>query len=163
MLTQGYSGTRAYCQSKLAQILFTFDLAEELKARNVTVNCLHPATYMDTTMVRFSGTRPISTVEQGGAAILQLIESPALARKSGLYFNGLRESRADAQAYDERARKRLRPSASNSSAWRTRWRLDFSRAAIRTHWPLWQIRKPRSSGLPLRAPWFTRGRAASPL
>jgi NAD(P)-dependent dehydrogenase (short-subunit alcohol dehydrogenase family) len=108
MLTQGYSGTRAYCQSKLAQILFTFDLAEELKARNVTVNCLHPATYMDTTMVRFSGTRPISTVEQGGAAILQLIESPALARKSGLYFNGLRESRADAQAYDERARKRLR-------------------------------------------------------
>jgi NAD(P)-dependent dehydrogenase (short-subunit alcohol dehydrogenase family) len=108
MLTQGYSGMRAYRQSKLAQILFTFDLAEELKARNVTVNCLHPATYMDTTMVRLSGTHPISTVEQGGAAILQLIDSPALARKSGLYFNGLCESRADAQAYDERARKRLR-------------------------------------------------------
>ena len=43
MLTHGYSGVRAYCQSKLAQILFTFDLAEELKGRNVTVNALHPA------------------------------------------------------------------------------------------------------------------------
>ena len=108
MLTHGYSGVRAYCQSKLAQILFTIDLAAELKARDITVNCLHPATYMDTTMVRLSGARPISTVEDGGAAILQLVESPALAGKSGLYFNGLRESRADAQAYDAQARKQLR-------------------------------------------------------
>ena len=63
MLTRGYSGARAYCQSKLAQILFTFDLARELAERSVTVNCLHPATYMDTTMVRLSGVHPISTVE----------------------------------------------------------------------------------------------------
>jgi NAD(P)-dependent dehydrogenase (short-subunit alcohol dehydrogenase family) len=108
MLTHGYSGVRAYCQSKLAQILFTIDLAEELKGRGVTVNCLHPATYMDTTMVRLSGARPVSTVEEGGRAILQLVESPALANKSGLYFNGLRESRADAQPYDVEARKTLR-------------------------------------------------------
>jgi NAD(P)-dependent dehydrogenase (short-subunit alcohol dehydrogenase family) len=108
MLTHGYSGVRAYCQSKLAQILFTIDLAEELKPLNITVNCLHPATYMDTTMVRLSGARPISTVDEGGAAILQLVESPALAGKSGLYFNGLRESRADAQAYDANARRQLR-------------------------------------------------------
>ena len=108
MLTHGYSGVRAYCQSKLAQVLFTIDLAEELKGRQITVNCLHPATYMDTTMVRLSGARPISTVEEGGAAILQLVESSALAGKSGLYFNGLRESRADAQAYDANARKQLR-------------------------------------------------------
>jgi NAD(P)-dependent dehydrogenase (short-subunit alcohol dehydrogenase family) len=108
MLTHGYSGVRAYCQSKLAQVLFTIDLAEELKSRNITVNCLHPATYMDTTMVRLSGVRPISTVEEGGAAILQLVGSAALAGESGLYFNGLRESRADAQAYDAQARKQLR-------------------------------------------------------
>ena len=108
MLTRGYSGMRAYCQSKLAQILFTFDLAQELAERNVTVNCLHPATYMDTTMVRLSGVQPTSTVEQGGAAILQLIELPALAGRSGLYFSGMRESRADRQAYDEDARRRLR-------------------------------------------------------
>jgi NAD(P)-dependent dehydrogenase (short-subunit alcohol dehydrogenase family) len=108
MLTRGYSGVRAYCQSKLAQILFTIDLAEELRDRDVTVNCLHPATYMDTTMVRLSGNRPISTVEEGGDAILQLIRSPALEGRSGLHFNGLRESRANAQAYDAEARKRLR-------------------------------------------------------
>ena len=108
MLTRGYSGVRAYCQSKLAQILFTFDLANELAERDVTVNCLHPATYMDTTMVRLSGVRPMSTVEQGGAAILELVELPALAARSGLYFSGMQESRADRQAYDEDARKRLR-------------------------------------------------------
>jgi NAD(P)-dependent dehydrogenase (short-subunit alcohol dehydrogenase family) len=108
MLTRGYSGVRAYRQSKLAQILFAFDLAEELKERRVTVNALHPATYMDTTMVRRSGVRPMSTVEEGGAAILQLAASPALERGSGRYFSGLRESRADAQAYDASARKKLR-------------------------------------------------------
>jgi NAD(P)-dependent dehydrogenase (short-subunit alcohol dehydrogenase family) len=108
MLTRGYSGVRAYRQSKLAQILFTFDLAEELKNRDVAVNCLHPATYMDTTMVRLSGVAPLSTVEEGGAAILQLVASSAVEGRSGLYFSGMRESRADAQAYDERARKRLR-------------------------------------------------------
>jgi NAD(P)-dependent dehydrogenase (short-subunit alcohol dehydrogenase family) len=108
MLTQGYTGVRAYCQSKLAQILLTIDLAEELKGGNITANALHPATYMDTTMVRLSGARPTSTVEEGGAAILQLIESPSLEGKRGLYFNGMRESPADPQAYDASARKRLR-------------------------------------------------------
>ncbi len=108
MLTRGYSGVRAYCQSKLAQILFTIDLAEELKDRAVTVNTLHPATYMNTTMVRLSGARPISTVEEGGEAILRLVASPALDGRSGLYFSGQREGRADAQAYDPAARKRLR-------------------------------------------------------
>ena len=108
MLERDYSGVRAYRQSKLAEILFTFDLAEELEGRPVTVNCLHPATFMDTTVVRRAGVKPISTVEEGGAAILQLIASPAHEGKSGLYFNGLRESRADPQAYDEAARKRLR-------------------------------------------------------
>ncbi len=108
MLTRGYDGWRAYRQSKLAQILFTFDLAEELKGRNVTANALHPATFMDTTMVRRSGMQPASKVEEGGEAILRLIELPALEDRTGLYFNGLREARADPQAYDAAARKRLR-------------------------------------------------------
>ncbi len=108
MLTRGYNGGRAYRQSKLAQILFTVDLAKELNGRNVTVNALHPATYMDTTMVRASGAQPISSVEEGGEAILQLVASPALDGRTGLYFNGKREAQADAQAYDAAARKRLR-------------------------------------------------------
>jgi NAD(P)-dependent dehydrogenase (short-subunit alcohol dehydrogenase family) len=108
MLDRGYSGARAYRQSKLAQIMFSIDLAQELAGRNIAVNCLHPATFMDTTMVRLSGVQPISTVEEGGAAILRLVEQPSLEGVSGLYFNGMRESRADAQAYDAGARKKLR-------------------------------------------------------
>jgi len=108
MLEKGYSGTRAYRQSKLAQILFTVDLADELKDSGVIANTLHPSTYMNTTMVLQSGTTPISTVEQGAEAIMQLAVSPALEGRSGLYFNVLREQRADAQAYDAAARARLR-------------------------------------------------------
>ena len=108
MLTRDYSGVRAYRQSKLAQIMFTFDLAEELAGRDISVTSLHPATYMNTTMVRLSGVQPISTVEEGGAAILQLVRSSELAGKSGLYFDGMRLSRANAQAYDPAARRRLR-------------------------------------------------------
>jgi NAD(P)-dependent dehydrogenase (short-subunit alcohol dehydrogenase family) len=108
MLTRGYSGTRAYCQSKLAQIMFTFDLAGELHGTGVTVNALHPATYMDTTMVRQAGITPSSSVEEGAEAILNLTTSPALEGRSGLYFNGLREAGANGQAYDAKARQRLK-------------------------------------------------------
>ncbi len=108
MLTRHYSGGAAYRQSKLAQILFTVDLADELEGSGVIANTLHPSTYMNTTMVRQSGNAPISKVEDGAAAILQLAVSPALEGRSGLYFNVLRESRADPQAYDAEARRRLR-------------------------------------------------------
>ena len=108
MLTRGYSGTRAYCQSKLAQIMFTIDLAGELHGSGVTVNALHPATYMDTTMVRRAGITPSSSVEEGAEAILNLATSPALEGRTGLYFKGLREARADGQAYDAKARERLK-------------------------------------------------------
>ncbi|HEV2957412.1 MAG TPA: SDR family NAD(P)-dependent oxidoreductase [Xanthobacteraceae bacterium] len=108
MLTRGYDGTRAYRQSKLAQIMLTIDLAAELEGSGVTVNALHPATYMNTTMVRRAGVTPISTVEEGAEAILNLAAGPAIEGRSGLYFNGLREARADRQAYDADARSRLR-------------------------------------------------------
>lgn len=108
MLTRQYSGVAAYCQSKLAQILFTVDLAAELEGSGVIVNALHPSTYMNTTMVRQAGVSPMSRVEDGAEAILQLATSPALAGRSGLYFNVLREARANGQAYDAEARRKLR-------------------------------------------------------
>jgi len=108
MLTRGYTGGRAYSQSKLAQIMFTFDLARELDAAAITANCLHPATYMATTMVRQSGVTPISTVEEGAEAILNLAVSQELDGCSGEFYNGLRPSRVNAQAYDDNARERLR-------------------------------------------------------
>jgi NAD(P)-dependent dehydrogenase (short-subunit alcohol dehydrogenase family) len=108
MITRGYNGGRAYSQSKLAQIMFTIDLADELKGSGVTVNSLHPATYMNTTMVREGGITPISTVEQGGEAILHLAAGDDMTGKSGLFFNGLAQAQANAQAYDEAARQQLR-------------------------------------------------------
>ena len=69
--------------------MFTIDLAEELKGSGVTVNALHPATYMNTTMVRAGGITPMSTVEQGGGAILHLVTGDDVAGKSGLFFNGM--------------------------------------------------------------------------
>lgn len=108
MITRGCSGSRAYAQSKLSQIMFTIDLAAELKGSGVTVNSLHPATYMNTTMVRAGGITPISTVEQGGDAILHLVTGDDVAGKTGLFFNGMNEAKANPQAYDVAARQRLR-------------------------------------------------------
>jgi NAD(P)-dependent dehydrogenase (short-subunit alcohol dehydrogenase family) len=108
MLTKGYTGSQAYAQSKLAQIMFTVDLAQELDGSGVTANALHPATYMNTTMVREGGITPISTVEQGGEAILHLAEGDDMAGKTGLFYNGMQPSKANAQAYDGAARARLR-------------------------------------------------------
>jgi len=108
MLTRNYSGVTAYCQSKLAQIMFTVDLTDELKGSGVIANALHPSTYMNTTMVRRAGVSPMSKVEDGAEAILQLAVSPKLEGRSGLYFNVLNEARANAQAYDAEARRQLR-------------------------------------------------------
>jgi NAD(P)-dependent dehydrogenase (short-subunit alcohol dehydrogenase family) len=108
MLTRGYSGSRAYAQSKLAQTMFTFDLARELDPATVTANCLHPATYMATTMVRQRGVTPISTVDEGAEAILNLAVSEELHGHSGQFYNGLQLARANPQAYDDSERERLR-------------------------------------------------------
>jgi NAD(P)-dependent dehydrogenase (short-subunit alcohol dehydrogenase family) len=103
-ITRGYTGMRAYCQSKLAQILSTIDLAEELAGKGVTVTALHPATYMPTKMV----STPMSTLEEGVEATVRLIADPSLAGVTGKYFNGKQEARADPQAYDADARRKLR-------------------------------------------------------
>jgi NAD(P)-dependent dehydrogenase (short-subunit alcohol dehydrogenase family) len=103
MLERSYSGVQAYCQSKLAQIMFTFDLAEELDGTGVTATCLHPATYMPTKIV----SSPISTLEEGIEATERLVTAPA-AEVNGRYFNRLREAPAEPQAYVADARRRLR-------------------------------------------------------
>jgi NAD(P)-dependent dehydrogenase (short-subunit alcohol dehydrogenase family) len=108
MLEHGYDGARAYRQSKLAQIMHAFDLAEDLADRGVTATALHPATYMDTKMVIDAGVTPASTVQEGLEATWRLVADPSVAGVSGAYFNGTREVRADAQAYDLDARRRLR-------------------------------------------------------
>jgi NAD(P)-dependent dehydrogenase (short-subunit alcohol dehydrogenase family) len=108
MLERSYSGIQAYCQSKLAQVMYTFDLAEELRDANVTANCLHPGTYMPTKMVRAAGVAPATPLEQGVRAVRRLALDPELEGVTGAYFDGERESRAHRQAYDAGARHRLR-------------------------------------------------------
>ncbi len=107
MLERGYDAMRAYTQSKLAQIMFTFSLADRLRDTGVTVNALHPATLMDTKMVleTFGYTR--STVEEGTGATVRLAASPDLEGVTGRYFDGQREGRAKRQAHDAEARRRL--------------------------------------------------------
>jgi NAD(P)-dependent dehydrogenase (short-subunit alcohol dehydrogenase family) len=104
MLHRDYSGWRAYCQSKLAQILDAFDLADELDPDVVTATALHPATYMPTKIVPSA----IVLIGEGVAATARLAVDPELAGVTGRYYNGLREVRPDRQALDPRARARLR-------------------------------------------------------
>lgn len=106
MLEHDYSDGRGYAQSKLAQVMFTFDLAGELEGTGVTTNALHPATLMDTDMVLSRGAPVRSSVSEGADAVLNLVTAPDLG--SGQYFNGMGPARANAQAYDEDARDQLR-------------------------------------------------------
>jgi NAD(P)-dependent dehydrogenase (short-subunit alcohol dehydrogenase family) len=108
MLDRGYGGIQAYCQSKLALVMFTFDLAAELEGTEVTANTLHPGTYMPTNMVRDAGVRPITALEEGVEATLRLIDGPKLEGVSGHYFDGTSESAPHHQAEDPEARRRLR-------------------------------------------------------
>ncbi len=107
MMERGYDPMRAYCQSKLAQVSFTFTLGEHLNDALVTVNALHPATLMDTKMVRDYFGVPQTSVEEGVEATVRLVTDPALDGVSGRYFNGLHESGAHPQANDRDARKEL--------------------------------------------------------
>jgi NAD(P)-dependent dehydrogenase (short-subunit alcohol dehydrogenase family) len=108
MLERHYSPVQAYCQSKLAQVMFTIDLAAELRERGVSAVCLHPATYMPTKMVLAAGVDPVSSLEQGVRATSRLVTDPDVAARSGSYFDGLQLAEPHPQAHDARARERLR-------------------------------------------------------
>lgn len=106
MIERDFSGRRAYAQSKLAQVMFTLDLAEDLEGTGIVVGSLHPATYMPTGMVRRLGATPRSTIAEGADAVMQLVDSDDY--ESGQYFSGLNPARGNDQAYDAGARTRLR-------------------------------------------------------
>ncbi len=107
MITHGYSGTRAYGQSKLAQIMSGFELAGRVPAAEITVNSLHPATYMPTKMVLEEIGQHVDSIDTGVNATRRLVSDPALAGVTGRFFDRTREARAEAQAYDAGARAEL--------------------------------------------------------
>ena len=107
MLERGYSGIRAYGQSKLAQIMSGFELASRIPGGEVTVNSLHPATYMPTKIVLDEVGHSIDSIDEGVDATRRLVSDPALAQVTGRFFDRAREARADPQAYDARVRAEL--------------------------------------------------------
>jgi len=107
MLEREYEGARAYRQSKLAQIMFGFDLAERIPADEVTVNSLHPATFMPTKIVLEQHGHSVDSLEDGVEATLRLAVGADVDGVTGRYFNRQEEARAEDQAYDPMARRRL--------------------------------------------------------
>ena len=106
-LERGYSGSRAYGQSKLAQITTGFELAERLDPNEVTVTSLHPSTYMPTKMVLEERGASVDTLEAGVAATSRLAVDPDLEGVTGRFYDRRRETSPDPQASDPEARRRL--------------------------------------------------------
>ncbi|NTS39365.1 SDR family NAD(P)-dependent oxidoreductase [Flavisolibacter sp. BT320] len=106
-LEKRYQSFDAYCKSKLAQVLYGFSLAETLKDAGIAVNSLHPATLMDTNMVHRYFGKVSATVAEGADAVMQLVFAEDTAGVTGAFFNQFTEARANTQAYDEAARKKL--------------------------------------------------------
>ncbi|WP_405637418.1 SDR family NAD(P)-dependent oxidoreductase [Streptomyces sp. NBC_00056] len=107
MLERDYEGLRAYCRSKLALIMATFELGAELEGTGVTVNALHPAHLMDTEGVRAYGFTPVTAIDEGVRPTVRLITDPELGSTTGRYFDRFTDARAHEQAYDKEARRRL--------------------------------------------------------
>ena len=107
MLERVYSGPRAYGQSKLAQIMSGFELADRLPADEVTVNSLHPATFMPTKMVLAERGHSIDSLDSGVASTRRLVSDPELAAVTGRFFDRTHEARTNPQAYDGAARAEL--------------------------------------------------------
>lgn len=107
MLERNYSGTRAYSQSKLAQIMFCFELAGRVPPEEVTINSLHPSTYMPTKIVLEEIGQHIDPLEEGIDATFRLATSAEVEGLTGRYYDRQSEARANSQAYDATARQQL--------------------------------------------------------
>ncbi|SDD78507.1 Short-chain dehydrogenase [Sanguibacter gelidistatuariae] len=114
---QSYSGSRAYNQSKLANVLFTYELARRLRGTSVTANAVHPG------MVNTSfGAGDPSTVQRrlvpffrpfmrsparGAATSIRVASASDLAQVTGVYFSNSKPQKSSTQSYDETVAARL--------------------------------------------------------
>ncbi|WP_207422455.1 SDR family NAD(P)-dependent oxidoreductase [Desertivirga brevis] len=107
MLDINYNSRKAYAQSKLALIMFTFTLAGQLKDTKIRVNALHPENLMNTKMVLEVFGSAETSVEQGTEVVLHVSTSPEIENITGAYFDKKEIAEARAQANDLMARDKL--------------------------------------------------------
>ncbi|MFC0508978.1 SDR family NAD(P)-dependent oxidoreductase [Micromonospora costi] len=106
--TRDFREPAAYSRAKLALICHTIDLADELAGSGITVNSVHPASYMPTAMSRRAGVAVVDSLEKGASAVRRLVDGADVAGVTGRYFDSDREARAAEEAYDAGYRWRLR-------------------------------------------------------
>lgn len=121
MLVTGYGPMRAYSRSKLALVMFTFELSRRLHGEAFTVNCMHPGSLLDTKMVRQAFSQPMGSARSGAEVEVHLATAPELDRITGTYFDQKHPSRAHPQAYDVAFRKRL-------------WQMSLGLTGLATQW-----------------------------
>jgi NAD(P)-dependent dehydrogenase (short-subunit alcohol dehydrogenase family) len=111
-----YSAFRAYGQAKLANVLFTYELAKKLEGTGVTANCLHPGVVRTGFGHDDSGLMSLliwiaspffMSAEKAARAVTKLATSHELERVSGRYFSKVKEARSSEQSYDEEAARHL--------------------------------------------------------
>lgn len=112
-LEHRYGAVRAYAQSKLANILFTYELAERLTGTSVTANCLHPG-YVNTALMRETPAwmrafwQPfLPNAERGARTAIYLASEPGVGGVTGGYFARCRPARSSARSHDAAARRLL--------------------------------------------------------
>jgi NAD(P)-dependent dehydrogenase (short-subunit alcohol dehydrogenase family) len=116
----GLGGRRAYSQSKLANVLFTYELARRLDGTGVAVNAVHPGvvatdfgrnngglTGLVTRLAKRLFRRFVLTPEEGADTILYLASSPEVEGVSGKYWVRRRPVPSSAASYDESTQRRL--------------------------------------------------------
>lgn len=113
---RGYSAFRVYGQSKLANILFTNELARRLQGTGVTVNALHPGVVATgfgknngaflRFLVKLAGPL-LRTPEQGARTTVYLATSPEVEGVTGKYFANSKEARSTQESLDPQNAKRL--------------------------------------------------------
>jgi NAD(P)-dependent dehydrogenase (short-subunit alcohol dehydrogenase family) len=111
-----YDSLKAYGASKLANILFTLELARRLEGSGVTANCLHPGVVATNIFNQLGLVGRVFTVlarpfllnaEQGAMTTVHLAASPEVAGVSGKFFDNCRERALDPVALDQAAARRL--------------------------------------------------------
>lgn len=107
MLERDYDGWRAYNQSKLAQIISGFELADRLDSTEVTVVSMHPSTYMPTKMVMADRGSSVDTLEAGTEALHRLAVGADADGITGVFYDRTEQARANEQAYDQDVRTEL--------------------------------------------------------